>query len=138
MYKLEAPLNHFSDMMLNHHLYTMRKKGKLETLELMRKLLCFFIRRYQRALEPNVTEYLQSKKLTLDDWLNAVKSNRCGDIVCVYFLSMIMGNLTFIHLKNDKVWSALKTVPLLHCELIECCEIHLVYMGFRIFLWLKE
>ena len=30
-YQLQAPLNHFSDTMLNDHLYTMYKKGKLET-----------------------------------------------------------------------------------------------------------
>ena len=34
-YVIEAPLNHFSDNMLNDHLYRMYKKGKLETPELM-------------------------------------------------------------------------------------------------------
>ena len=118
-YELEAPLNHFSDTMLNDHLYTMYKKGKLETPELMRKLLCFFVKRYRRTLEPRVKEFLQAKKLSTDDWLNAVKTNRHGDIVCVFFLSMVTGNHTAIHLKNDKVWCTLKTVPLLHHELVE-------------------
>ena len=137
-YELEAPLNHFSDSMLNNHLYTMYKKGKLETPELMWKLLCFFMKHYRKILEPRVTEYLHAKKLTLDDWLNAIKSNRRGDIVCVFFLSMVTGNHTAIHLKNDKVWSTLKMVPLLYDNLVERCEIHLVYMGFGIFLWLKK
>ena len=74
-YELEAPLNHFSDSMLNDHLYTMYKKGKLETPELMRKLLCFFSKRYCRTLEPKVNEYLRSKKLSMDDWMTAVKNN---------------------------------------------------------------
>ena len=34
-YELEVSLNHFSDTMLNDHLYTMYKKGKLEMPELM-------------------------------------------------------------------------------------------------------
>ena len=34
-YELEAPLNHFSDSMLNDHLYSMYKKGKLESPDLM-------------------------------------------------------------------------------------------------------
>ena len=34
-YVIEAPLNHFSDSMLNDLLYTMYKRGKLETPELM-------------------------------------------------------------------------------------------------------
>ena len=38
-YEIEAPLNHFSDSMLNNHLYTMYKKGKLESPDFMRKLL---------------------------------------------------------------------------------------------------
>ena len=38
-YELEAPLNHFSDNMLKDDLCPMYKKGKLETPELMQKLL---------------------------------------------------------------------------------------------------
>ena len=49
-----------------------------------------------------------------------------------------MGNHTAIHLKNNKIWCTLKTVPLLHHELVERCNIHLVYMGFGIFLQLKK
>ena len=72
-YELEAPLNHFSDSMLNDHLYTLFKTGKLETPELMRKLLCFFVKRHRVQIEPKVNEYLLSKKLTLDNWLASVK-----------------------------------------------------------------
>ena len=74
----------------------------------------------------------------MDDWMTAVRNNRCGDIVCIYLLSMVTGNHTAIHLKNNKIWCTLKSVPLLHHELVECCPIHLVYMGFRIFLQLKK
>ena len=49
-----------------------------------------------------------------------------------------MGNHTAIHLRNNKIWCTLRTVPLLHHELVEQCNIHLVYMGFRIFLQLKK
>ena len=104
----------------------------------MQKLLCFFSKRYRSLIEPKVNEYLQSKKLSIDDWMTAVKNNRCGDIVCVYLLSMVMGNHTAIHLKNNKIWCTLKSVPLLHHELVEHCPIHLVYMGFGIFLQLKK
>ena len=50
-YEIEAPLNHFSDSMLNDHLYTMYKKGKLESPDLMRKLLCFFSKKYRGLIE---------------------------------------------------------------------------------------
>ena len=137
-YEIEAPLNHFSDSMLNDHLYTKYKKGKLETPNLMRKLLCFFSKKYRSLIEQKVNEYLQSKKLTFDDWMTAVKNHRCGDIVCVYLLSMVTGNHTAIHLKNNKIWCTLKAVPLLHHELVERCPIHLVYIGLGIFLQLKK
>ena len=84
-YDIEAPLNHFSDNMLNDHLYIMYKKGKLETPELMQKLLCFFSKRYRRLLEPKVNEYLQSKKLSMDDWMTAVKKQQMrGHCVCLH------------------------------------------------------
>ena len=102
-YEKEAPLNNFSDSMLNDHLYTKYKKGKLETLNLMRKLLCFFSKKYCSLIERKVNEYLQSKKLTFDDWMTAVKNHRRGDIVCIYLLSMVTGNHMAIHLKNNKI-----------------------------------
>ena len=104
----------------------------------MWKLLCFFMKRHRALIEPKVSKYLLSKKLSLDDWITSVKNNRRGDIVCVYLLSMVTGNHTAIHLKNNRVWSTLKTVPLLPYELVDRCNIHLVYMGFGIFLELKK
>ena len=86
-YELEAPLSHFSDSMLNNHLYTMYKKGQLEWPEVMCKLLTFFFKRYCDALLPKVEDYLQSKKLSMEDWLKAVKEGQQGDIICVFFLS---------------------------------------------------
>ena len=85
-----------------------------------------------------MNEYLQSKKLTFDDWMAAVKNHRRRDIMCVYLLSMVTGNHTAIHLKNNKIWCTLKVVPLLHYELVKRCPIHLVYMGFGIFLQLRK
>ena len=137
-YKLEAPLNNFSDRILNDHLYTMYRRRRLETATLMRKLVGFFVRCYQRKLAVHVKEYLESKKLTLGDWLMSVKDNCHGDILCVYFLSMVTGVHTCIHLKDNKVWSTLRVVPLLYHQLMSRCELHLVSLGFGIFLWLKR
>ena len=49
-YELEAPLNNFSDTILNDHLYTMYKRKRLKTLALMRKLVGFFVCQYQKKL----------------------------------------------------------------------------------------
>ena len=98
-YVLEASLSQFSNGMLNNNLCTMYRKGWLERLELMHKLLTFFVKRYHGLLVPMVEEYLNSKKLSMEDWLKAVKEGHHGDIVCVLFLSMITGQHTHIHLK---------------------------------------
>ena len=57
----------------------------------MRKLVSFFVKRYKTLLELRVRAYLDSKKLMLDQWLDAVENNRRGDILCVYFLSLVTG-----------------------------------------------
>ena len=44
---------------------------------------------------------------------------------------------TCIQLKNRLVWSTLKAVPILHHELMSRHNLHLVYLGFGIFLHLK-
>ena len=84
-FQLEALLNSFSDTTLNDHLYKIYHKNQLVSVETMRKLVGFFVRRYKTLLEPRVPAYLDSKKLTLGQWLDAVKNNRRGDILCVYF-----------------------------------------------------
>ena len=137
-FQLEAPLNSFSDTTLNDHLYKIYHKNQLVSVETMRKLVGFFVRCYKTLLEPRVRAYLDSKKLTLGQWLDAVKNNRRGDILCVYFLSLVMGRHTIVHLKGGINWCTLKVVPLLHKELIERCDIHLIYLGFRIFLRLNR
>ena len=40
-YELEAPLNSFSDHVLNDYLYSMYKRRRLEDASLMRKLVSF-------------------------------------------------------------------------------------------------
>ena len=57
--------------------------------------------------------------------------------MCVYLLSMLTSKHCAEHLKDGKIWSMLKVVPLLHNEPMERCLIHLMYMGFGIFLKLR-
>ena len=136
-FQLEAPLNTFNETTLNDHLYKIYHKKQLVSVETMRKLVSFFVRQYKTLLELRVRAYLDSKKLTLDQWLDAVKNNRRGDILCVYLLSLVTGRHTIVHLKGGINWCTLKVIPLLHEELIERCDIHLVYLGFGVFLHLN-
>ena len=81
-------------------------------------------------------DYLESKKLTLDEWLNSVTMNRCGDILCVFLLSIVTGQHACIHLKNGRMWSTLRSVPVDHDEHVNLCDLHSVYLGFGAYLHL--
>ena len=82
-FQLEASLNSFSEGTLNGHLYTIYQRKRLDSVSTMHKLVSFFICHYKSQLEPRVKEYLDSKKLTLDQCLESVKNNHCGDILCI-------------------------------------------------------
>ena len=79
----------------------------------------FFIHQHRTKMTERVKDYLETKKLTLDGWLSAVKYGRWGDIMTVYVLSLMKGILTLIHLKNGKIWSTLHATLMHHNELIE-------------------
>ena len=132
----ECKLNDFTDATLNDHLYMTFRKKNLETLKLMCKLIAFFVRRYKKLLFKKARDYLESKKLTMDEWLNSVTMNRCGDILCVFLFSIVTGRHACIHLKNGRMWSTLRSVPVDHDEHINLCDLHLVYLGFGAFLCL--
>ena len=83
-YKIEVSLKQFSDRILNDHLYMIYRKRQLKTPSLIRKLVSFFVHHYKKPLTTQVNDYLNSKKLTLDDWLKSVQNNRRGDILCVF------------------------------------------------------
>ena len=100
----------------------------------MRKLTIFFVRRYKNLLFKRARDYLESKKLTLDEWMHSVAMNRRGDILCVFILSMVTGQHACIHLKEGRMWSTLRSVPVDHDEHVNLCDLHLVYLGFGAFL----
>ena len=74
----------------------------------------------------------------LEDWLRCVSDGRCGDILCMYLLSLSTGVHMVVHLRNNKLWSTLKMIPATHSELLNICDQHLAYLGFGIFLRLER
>ena len=133
-YEPECKLNSLTDSRLNDHLYTVYSTKRTETISFMRTWTGFFVRQYRTKLSKRVKPYLESKKLSLDDWLMSVKQGRRGDILLVYVLSIMKGLHTCIHLRNGITWCTLRAVPVHHTELMGRCDIHLGYFGFGIFL----
>ena len=133
-YEPEYKLNSLNDSCINDHLYVVFSMKRKETVSFIRTWTGFFVRQHRTKLSQKVQPYLNSKKLSLDEWLMLVKHGCRGDIMLVYVLSIIKGLHMCIHLKNGKTWSTLRAVPIHHEELMSRCDIHLTYFGFGIFL----
>ena len=137
-FQLERTHNSFNDSELNDHSYHLFYCKKTENISLMRQWISYYVRQYPKQITAKVQPYLNSKKLTLEDWLRCVRDGRCGDIMCVFLLSLSTGVHTVVHLNNNKLWSTLKTIPATHNELLSICDQHLAYLGFGIFLKLER
>ena len=137
-YQLEWTLNSFNDSELNDHLYHLFYCKKTENIALMRRWISYYVRQYPKQITAKAQPYLDSKKLTLEDWLRCARDGRRGDILCMFLLSLSTGVHTVVHLKNNKLWSTFKTIPETHSELLNICNQHLAYLGFGIFLRLER
>ena len=137
-YQLERTLNSFNDSELNDHLYHLFYFKKTENIALMRRWISYYMRQYPKQIIAKAKPYSDSKKLTLEDWLRCVRDGRHGDILCMFLLSLSTGVHMVVHLKNNKLWSTLKMIPATHGELLNICDQHLAYLGFRIFLRLER
>ena len=136
-YYLESNLNSFTDAELNDHLYRIYYPKRMD-MQVLHRYLAYFVNLYPKQITQKVNTYLESKKLTLDEWLKSVKDGRRGDILCVFLLSMATASHTAVHLKHNKIWSTLNHKPSSHDELMRQCDKHLAYLGLGIFLELKE
>ena len=126
------------DRELNDHLYQLFYGKKTKNITLMRRWISYYTKQYPKQIIAKVQPYLNSKKLTLEDWLRCVREGRRGGIMCVFLLSLSTGVHTVVHLKNNKLWSTLKTIPASHSEILKICDQHLAYLGFGIFLKLER
>ena len=135
---VERTLNSMDDKVLNDHLHKNFYSKKPDTTALMCQWIGYYVKQHKSQIHLKVKDYLESKKLTLDDWLRCVGEGCRGDILCVYVLSIATGVHTMVHLKNNKIWSTLQNRPTTHEEMVNRCEKHLVYLGFGIFLHLLK
>ena len=67
-YEPECKLNSLTDSHLNDHLYSVFSTKHSERVSFMRTWTGFFVRQYRTKISKRVKPYLDSKKLSLDDW----------------------------------------------------------------------
>ena len=137
-YQLEWSLNHSDDKILNDYLYDTHYSKMPATAPLMHRLMSYFVKQHKTQIQAKVGNYLESKKLSTEEWLCSVNGSRQGYILSVYILSIATGVHNMVHLKDNKVWCTLNNWPNTNDEILECCEKHLVYLGFGIFLCLVK
>ena len=71
-YYLEWNLNSFNDAELNDHLYRIYYPK--------RRYIAYYVNLYPKQITQKASNYLDSKKLMLNEWLKSVKEGRRGDI----------------------------------------------------------
>ena len=62
---------------------------------LMRRWIMYFVKQYLTQISLKAKAYLDSKKLSLEDWLQCVRKGRREDILCLYLL---VWQQAYIHL----------------------------------------
>ena len=88
--------------------------------------------------EESALDYLQSKGMSLDIWMDAISNGRKGDTLMLYGLSMILDIHTVVHLRNGKIWTTMESPPDDHSDLISKCLIHVAYVGRGLFVELVK
>ena len=71
-YYLECSLNSFNNAELNDHLYRIYYPKRMDT-QVLRRYIAYYVNLYPKQITQKVSNYLDSKKLTLDKWLKSVK-----------------------------------------------------------------
>ena len=71
-YQLEWSLNSFKNQELNDHLYRIFYSKKTENIMLMRRWIMYFVKQYPTQISLKAKAYLDSKNLSLEDWLRCV------------------------------------------------------------------
>ena len=104
----------------------------------LRKWLKTFVISNQAHFEESAFEYLQSKGMSLDIWMDAISDGCKGDTLTLYGLSMILDIHTVVHLRNGKIWTTMESPPDDHSDLISKCLIHVAYVGRGLFVELVK
>ena len=108
---------------------------------------CEFIRRwlyhfmmevYPKNFAGIGSSYLQSKGLSLQEWAAGILRDIKADFLALYGLCLLTERHAVIHLKDGKIWTSLKNPPNDHDKILEMCQLHLVYLGWNLFVELTK
>ena len=105
----------------NDNLYVIYSPHIKQDIDFLCKWLKTFVISNCAYLEKSASEYLQSKGMSLDIWMDALCDGCKGDTLMLYGLSMILDVHMVVHLCNGKI-----------------CLIHAAYLGPGLFVELVK
>ena len=113
----------------NDNLYAIYSPHIKQDIDFLCKWLKTFVISNRAHFEESASDYLQSKGMSLDIWMDALCDGRKGDTSTLYGLSMILDVHTVVPLCNRKIWTMMDSPPDEHSDLISKCLIHAAYLG---------
>ena len=122
----------------NDNLYAIYSPHIKQDIDFLRKWLKTFVISNHAHFEECALEYLQSKGMSLDIWMDALCDGCKGDTLTLYGLSMILDVHTVVHLCNGKIWTIMDSPPDEHSDLISKCLIHAAYLCRGLFVELVK
>ena len=120
------------------NLYVIYSPHIKQDIDFLPKWFKTFIISNHAHFEEHASNYLQSKGMSLDAWMDALWEGHKGDTLTLYSLSMILDVHTVVHLRNGKIWITIDSQPDDHADLISECLIHVAYLGHRLFVELVK
>ena len=99
----------------------------------MHQWIRVYVVTHRKTVSAMAKEYLDGKGLTLQTCLSGLKEGRWADVLGLFLLCLATQMHCFVHLNNG-YWSTLRDSPNNHLELIQRCNVHLSYLGRRIFI----
>ena len=117
----------------NDNLYAIYSPHIKQDIDFLCKWLKTFVISNRAHFEECASEYLQSKGMSLDIWMDALCDGCKEDTLTLYGLSMILDVHTVVHLCNRKIWTTMDSPPDEHSDLISKCLVHAAYLGQGLF-----
>ena len=102
----------------NDNLYAIYSPYIKQDTDFLRKWLKTFVISNLAHFEESASDYLQSKGMSLDIWMDALCDGCKGDTLTLYGLSRILDVHTVVHLHNGKIWTTMDSPPDEHSDLI--------------------
>ena len=104
----------------------------------MREWLKLFVIMHKSALAHKAKLYFSQKGLDVKTWSESIVDGRKGDVVVLFALNLMMETHCLVHLANGHTWTTLAKLSGDHQKDLSWCEIHLVYVGHRLFIELTK